>query len=318
MIAERYGEMNVISFKLKPFPPFRLDLVVWALRRRLVNAIDLWEGNVYSRVVVIAKRPVKISVRQDGPMEKPVLSVTVKSEEKINGIDLREKVSSLLELMFCLSMDLSGFYEMAERRQRNLRPLVRRYIGFRPPRFPTVFEALVNAFSCQQISLDVGIILLNRLSDKYGTVFSTDDEEIKTFPGPDDLRGLSSADLRPLGFSRQKGTAITGLASAVHNNDFDPYTLVERDNDEAMEHLLGIKGVGRWSAEYVLLRGLGRLDIFPGDDVGAQKNLQSFFHLRARPTYEEIKKFTRLWHPYAGLIYFHFLLDKLRAKGYLP
>src|SRR5512139_1550001 len=107
--------MHVISFKLKPFSPFRLDLVVWALRRRSVNAIDLWERNMYSRVVVIGKRPVKISVRQDGPMERPVLSVTVKSEKKISGIDLREKVSSLLELLFGISIDLSGFYTMTER-----------------------------------------------------------------------------------------------------------------------------------------------------------------------------------------------------------
>lgn len=309
--------MTVESFRMRPLPPFRLDLVVWALRRRSVNAIDRWDGNRYSRVAVIGNRPVSISVRQDGTVKKPVLSVTVKSEKKINGIDLRERVSSLLEQMFGLSIDLSGFYAMAEK-QRNLRPLVRCHIGFRPPRFLTVFEAIVNAVSCQQISLDVGIILLNRLSDNYGSVFRGDDGEMKAFPSPEDLRGLSSADLRPLGFSRQKGEAITGLASAVLNNDFDPEALVRKSNEQAIGHLLGIKGVGRWSAEYVLLRGLGRLDIFPGDDVGAQKNMQSFLHLQERPHYEEIKTFTRRWYPYAGLIYFHFLLDKLRAKGYLP
>ncbi len=308
--------MMVESFRMRPLPPFRLDLTVWALRRRSANAIDRWDGDRYSRVMVIAKQPVKISVRQDGPMERPLLSVTVKSGKKIDGVDLKKKVSSLLELMFGLRIDLSGFYAMAERR-RNLRPLVRRYVGFRPPRFPTVFEALVNAFSCQQISLDVGIILLNRLSDRYGSAFRDDDTEMKAFPGPDDLRKLSSADLRPLGFSRQKGEAIARLATALINDDFDPEALAKKNNEQAIAHLMGIKGVGRWSAEYVLLRGLGRMDIFPGDDVGAQKNLQSFFHLRERPHYEEIKKFTRPWHPYAGLIYFHFLLDKLRAKGYL-
>lgn len=308
--------MHVISFKLSPVPPFRLDLVVWALRRRSANAIDRWEGNQYSRVAVIGKSPVKISVSQDGPMEKPELLVKVKSTRRINGIDLMERVSSLLELMFNLNNDLSRFYVMAER-HRNLRPLIRRYIGFRPPRFPTVFEALVNAFSCQQISLDVGIILLNRLSERYGSAFRGEDPVMKAFPGPEDLQGLSSADLRPLGFSRQKGEAITGLASAVVRDDLDPETLVRKKNEQAIRYLLGIKGVGRWSAEYVLLRGLGRLDIFPGDDVGAQKNLQSFLHLHERPHYEEIRKITRRWHPYAGLIYFHFLLDKLRAKGNL-
>ena len=76
-----------------------------------------------------------------------------------------------------------------------------------------------------------------------------------------------------------------------------------------------IRGIGRWSAEYVLLRGLGRLDAFPGDDIGAQNNLKRIFLLDNKPTYEGIKKLTSRWHPYEGLVYFHLLLEKLHLKG---
>ena len=61
---------------------------------------------------------------------------------------------------------------------------------------------------------------------------------------------------------------------------------------DIVEYLSRIRGVGRWSAEYVLLRGLGRINIFPGDDVGAQKNLQNFMGLDERPDYEQIKRIT--------------------------
>jgi DNA-3-methyladenine glycosylase II len=86
---------------------------------------------------------------------------------------------------------------------------------------------------------------------------------------------------------------------------------------EAVRYLSAIRGIGRWSAEYVLLRGLGRLCIFPGDDVGALKNLRDFMGLAERPDYKTMEEITSRWQPFAGLVYFHFLLDKLMAKGHL-
>jgi DNA-3-methyladenine glycosylase II len=67
----------------------------------------------------------------------------------------------------------------------------------------------------------------------------------------------------------------------------------------------------------VVLRGMGRLDIFPGDDVGAQSNLQRRFHRDTKPGYDEIKELVSRWSPYPGLVYFHLLLGKLRMKGVL-
>ena len=87
---------------------------------------------------------------------------------------------------------------------------------------------------------------------------------------------------------------------------------------EIIEYLSKIRGVGRWSSEYVLLRGLGRINVFPGDDVGAQNDLQNYMGLRERPNYDQIKSILLQWQPYAGLVYFHFLLDRLKSKGYLP
>jgi DNA-3-methyladenine glycosylase II len=89
------------------------------------------------------------------------------------------------------------------------------------------------------------------------------------------------------------------------------------NNEEAKTSLSSMRGVGRWTAEYVLLRGLGRLDTFPGDDVGAQKNLQQLLHLEEKPPYEKVKELTSPWQPYAGFVYFHLLLDKLEKQGVL-
>ena len=86
-----------------------------------------------------------------------------------------------------------------------------------------------------------------------------------------------------------------------------------------MNQLIELRGIGRWSAEYVLLRGLGRLDVYPGDDVGARNNLKRWLNLRKPLDYEGVRRITKRWQPYVGLVYFHMLLDRLAAsEGLAP
>ncbi len=306
--------MEELSFYLKPRPPFSLMLTVWALRRRPNNQIDRWHAGRYTRILLLDNLPYRVTVLQGGTSDTPRLHVTVSGRRVPESI--KRPVSSLLEKMFSLKKDLADFYLLTGR-ERRLRPITDRFVGVRPPRFPTVFEALVNAFACQQLSLDLGIILLNRLAASYGVSFNERDETFNAFPRPQDLAGLSPEDFRKLGFSRSKGRAIVELSGAVARGDLVTEDLDESGDEDVLRRLTGIRGVGRWSAEYVLLRGLGRLNVFPGDDVGAQKNLQNFFGLSERPHYETVRKITSRWRPYAGFVYFHFLLDKLRAKGSL-
>ncbi|MGA8476987.1 MAG: HVA1 family protein [Chthoniobacterales bacterium] len=72
------------------------------------------------------------------------------------------------------------------------------------------------------------------------------------------------------------------------------------------------------TAEYVLLRGLRRLDVYPGDDVGARNNLQRWLKLKKPLDYESVRRVIAKWQRYAGFIYFHLLLDGLTEAGHLP
>jgi DNA-3-methyladenine glycosylase II len=187
----------------------------------------------------------------------------------------------------------------------------------KPPRFPSLFEAFLNAFACQQITLDVGILLLNRLTETYGIKFDDGQIVCSAFPRPEEVATASVESLRALGLSHQKARDMTELAAALVHAQRDFLPLEGMSNEEVSTSISPIRGVGRWTAEYVLLRGLGRLETFPGDDVGAQKNLQQLLHLAEKPAYETIKAITAPWQPYAGLVYFHLLLDTLEKKGVL-
>jgi len=196
-----------------------------------------------------------------------------------------------------------------------LGPLAKRFRGLKPPRLPTLFECLVNAIACQQLTLTVGIRLLNRLAETYGTPVR--DGGPRAFPRPAQLAGLSAEALRALGFSRAKALSIVGLAAAIETGAFDAEAIESLDNEEAVAALMRLRGIGRWSAEYALLRGLGRLDVFPGDDVGARNNLARRLQRKGPLDYAAVQDAVRPWQPFAGLVYFHLLLANLVERGAL-
>ena len=300
------------SFLVQPHAPFRLDLTVWALRRRAHNRIDQWDGATYTRVLVVDQVPVKVCVSQQQTGTTPKLLVNVWSPKPLEH--LSSKIGAVLQRILGFDIDLTGFYTVAKR-DTAVDALSQRFLGMKPPRFPSLFEAFLNAFACQQITLDVGMLLLNRLTETYGIKCADGQTVCSAFPRPEEVATASIESLRTLGFSRQKAQAMLELATMLTQEQQDLSLLECMNNEEVRTSVASLRGVGRWTAEYVLLRGLGRLETFPGDDVGAQKNLQQLLHLAEKPAYETIKALTAPWQPYAGLIYFHLLLGTLEKQG---
>jgi DNA-3-methyladenine glycosylase II len=307
--------LTSISFELTPRPPFRLDLTVWVLRRRAHNLVDGWDGRTYRRVLVVQEKPVLTTVVQTGPVAAPRLQVKIRGEapEETGALPA---LKALLTQMLGLDADLAGLYRLAGQ-SPPLRELLQPWRGVKPPRFPSVFEALANAVACQQISLTVGINLLNRLAASYGLGFPEAGEVIPAFPRPLDLAGADPENLRGLGFSRSKARTLVDLAQGVVQGSIDLGQLELLDDGPAVNYLETLRGIGRWSAEYALLRGLGRWRIFPGNDVGARRRLQDWLALPEPPDDQEIERLLAGWEPFGGLVYFHLLLSHLAEEGKL-
>jgi DNA-3-methyladenine glycosylase II len=295
-------------------PPFRLDLAVWVLRRRPQNAWDRWNGQTYRRVLTLGDQPVEVAVTQAGLPDAARLRVVGTSV----GLppDATSAITSALERLLGLRTDLTAFYEMAAA-DPSLAPLAQTYRGFKPPRFLSLFEALVNAISCQQLTLTVGIQLQNRLAERYGMLFPAMASKLHAFPRPKDLNRVDVEALRAMGYSRQKALAIRGLAGAITEEGLDLDSLELLEEETAVRALLRLRGIGRWSAEYVLLRGMGQLHVFPGDDVGARNNLRRWLRLAEPLDYEGVRRLVGRWQPYAGLVYFHLLLRALAEAGHI-
>ena len=267
--------MSQRSFSITPKPPFRLDFTAWALRRRPENAVDRWDGRTYRRVLMIDGQAVEVAVHQSGGPEAPQLKIDVIGSRVT--VRQEECARVLLERMLGVHMDLKPFYKLAKRDPR-LQPLVDEFRGLKPPQFPTVFEALANGIACQQLSLLVGILLLSRLAHKVGVLSANSKDAPHAFPDPTGFSGVKVPALKSLGFSANKSQVLIDVSSAIRDRRLNLESLVKLNNQAALERLVKLKGVGRWTAEYVLLRGLGRLDVFPGDDVGARNKLAHFLH----------------------------------------
>ena len=294
--------------EIEPRAPFRLDLTTWALRRRPHNAIDRWDTSTYRRVVRVDGGPVALSVTQVGALDEPRLSVVLTGRPIDRSVE--RLVRSALDRLFGLTVDLSAFATKAAQ-DPLLGPLAGRMRGLKPPRFPTVFEALVNGVACQQLSLAVGIHLLNRLTADHGRPVSVDPDGPRAFPGPEELAALEPDELKRHGFSTTKARTIIETARAIVAGELDLEGLERLDDSAAIERLSSLRGVGRWTAEYVLLRGLGRLNVFPGDDVGAHNKLRRLFAVDTPLDYQSVQQLVARWQPYAGVVYFHLLLDSL-------
>jgi DNA-3-methyladenine glycosylase II len=306
--------MPATTLFLTPRPPFRLDLTVWTLRRRPDNVVDRWDGHVYRRVISLTGGAAAVAVTQVGSPEAPVLRVDLDGRPRCRDADAAVRAS--LERLLGIDRDLTGFYDAAARDEA-LGALAGRFRGMKPPRFTCLFEGVMNAVACQQLTLTVGIRLLNRLARAFGPAFPSRDGTAHAFPRPGDILKASPAALRELGFSRQKARAMLELAAAIEGGHLDLDAIADLPDDEAVFRLQGIRGVGRWTAEYVLLRGMGRLHVFPGDDVGARNNLQAWLRRRTPLDYAGVTRTLARWQPHTGLIYFHLLLDRLSEAGLL-
>jgi DNA-3-methyladenine glycosylase II len=219
------------SLVLRPRAPFRLDLTVWALRRRELNAVDAWNGSTYRRVLVVDDEPIEVAMAQTGGTATPRLHLAW------NGAPRRRKTRleavALLEKMLSLELDIDPFSALAEADPR-LAPLAARFRGLHPPRFPSVFECLVNAVALQQLSLAAGLTLLNRLAHTFGTRSAAPGSLRHAFPTADELATVQPGSIHELGFSRRKAATIIAIANAASRGELDLDSLVADDDEHVV------------------------------------------------------------------------------------
>lgn len=232
------------------------------------------------RVARVRLAPGGVCVRLDGKADESSLAQAIEIARRAFG----------------LIGDPSGLDEVAAR-DPVVGPLLRRCRGLRPLVIPDPFEALVWAILGQQINVQFAAKTKRALIEAYGEPVG---EGLWLFPSPERLASLSSDDLRPLQISRQKGLYIVELARA----GVDFARLRTLPDEDVIADLTSLKGIGRWTAEYMLLRGFGRADAIPAADMGLRIVLGRLHGLGRNATELEVRAMAQAWAPWRGHVAF--------------
>lgn len=217
--------------------------------------------------------------------------------------------------LFSLDHQLEGF-RRATRREPILRGTDRRFAGLRLPRDGSLYEALVHAVIGQQLSVAVAVTLQRRLVALAGTVRRVDGVEVPHLPGPRTLLGLDRDRLAQVGLSRAKQAALLGLAQRAVEGAFEPLDRFRGpDAEAAVAELDALPGVGRWTAENALLRGVGRTDLFLAGDLGIRHALAAYGAVPLDRPEAEARAWGDRWYPGWGSYATLYLWRKWVADG---
>ena len=151
------------------------------------------------------------------------------------------------------------------------------------------FKSLTRSIVYQQLSGKAAKTILDRFILLY---------KDKSYPTPVDVINIDHEKLRSVGLSNSKAQYIKNIAHAFLDNPDTYERLEEMDNQDIIDTLITIKGVGPWTAQMFLMFTLNRTDVFPVTDLGVQKGFQHYYKLSEMPTLGQMLKKSKQWAPY--------------------
>ena len=150
------------------------------------------------------------------------------------------------------------------------------------------YQSLVEAIISQQLSGSAA----NSIIKKFRKLYKS------KFPKPRDIIKTSDSKLRTTGLSKMKIVYIKELSKKIESKELNMRKISTQSDEQVIEVLTDVKGIGRWTAEMFLIFSLGRLDILPVGDLGLKKGIQSMYSLKELPEKEQIEQLAESWKPY--------------------
>ncbi len=290
------------SFQIIPKAPYSFDFTAARFMRFASENVDLVEGSRYRRLLAAGRQLALATVTDAGTVAKPRLDVTLDSAT--SAPLKRAAFEGQLRHILCTDLDLKPFYRLA-RKDEMLAPLVSRFRGLRITSSPTLFEALVTAVLSQQVNLTFANSIKRALVETFGRKRRYRGRTCYAFPEPRRFAEQSVDVMRGFRLSNSKAGTLIRLGQTFASNALFPAAAAEwaaLSDDDVVERLTAIKGIGRWSAEIALMRGLARADTFPGGDLGVVKYVaQGLLGKTGKATEAEMRAFAERWRPYRAL-----------------
>ena len=295
-----------MRLRKKTIPPFDFDLSATIFSGG-DNQIRTYENGNYWQVVRAHNKLILITITSLGTVDNPELSVELNSNEEISHYEKRI-TEEIIYSLFNLTFDLNAFYEEVKT-DTILSKLTRQFRGLKSPTTPMVFEALVDSIIEQQISLNVAHRMERNVIKTFGDTLMVDGTLYYAFPTPQQLASATKEQLRTCGLSARKAEYIHDISKSIVDGKLDLEQFkTYGDAEEIITELCKIRGIGVWTAELTMLRGMNKLEVLPADDLGLRRHIAHYYCNDRKISSEEARRIAERWGKWKGLAGFYLII----------
>ena len=293
-----------VTFTMAPCPPYDHDLTSSHITfNRPRYGADVYRDGHYLRLLDLNGCLVLLDSAWNGDREAPVVTV------RAYGVDINETDAPTIERvagwLLGTDQDITPFYRAVSDDSR-LAPLRSQFYGLHIPQAHSVFEALISAILGQQVSSAVAGVLRNAIVEAFGARIEHCGETYRAVPSAAAIASASKEDLRALKLSGRKAEYVLGIAQGVASGELDLEELHCRTDEEIVERLCRIRGVGPWTAHWLLVRAFDRADGFPHGDLALQRHVTALVRGEAgtasRMSGDQALEASRRWSPYRSYV----------------
>ena len=285
---------ETITIPLHPIAPFDFELTAgYHTYFQARSGADTMGGGVYQRLLDLDNRLALVSVRSIGSVDAPELTVELRGE----GLQESDKrpASEQVQWMLGTGQDLKAFYGLAKS-DPAMQSLVDQFRGLHLPRTATLFESLVLAILGQQISASVARMMRTLVIERFGARAEFDGIAHYSFPKPEAIVASSPEELRTLKLTQRKAEYIHGIAETALLPEWTK--LSELPDDEFVRRLTRLRGIGAWTAQWALVRGLARPDALPLGDLALRRGVSRLYRDGEAVTDADVEGIAERWRPW--------------------
>ncbi len=300
--APRISARREASFELELRGPLDPAASLEMFRRSGDDLLDRWDGRTFLRTVAANGRTVAFATAFAGTPARPALRVTVEAGE------YAEPAIAAAGAAFVPAP--RGFAEL-RRADPVLARLDARYRGFRPVLQLNLLGALVRCISAQQVNLRWACETRRRLAERFGDRHTVAGAAVYSLSA-ERLANAAPAEIRALQFTNRKAEFIVAVAQAIARGQVSVERLAALSDAAVIDELVALRGIGVWTAEWILARTLGRPRVVAGD-LGVRKAVGIAYRKGAIPSEDEVRDLTAHWGSsaaYAQALLLHGLGEK--------
>lgn len=286
--------------------PFDFAATARFLRFTEAEPVDTFTSGSYRRAIHFGERLFLLTVESEKTGARPAVRVTL-APERLATPEILDEAARVVRGIFSLEHDLTGWREHLTR-DPLMRKLEAEHQGLHLPRWPTLFETLVTSILLQQIATTVAITFRRRVVERFGEQLEVKGQLYFAFPRAERLARASVEELRALGLSNAKATCIIEVARACAAGELSAASLAREDNETIIARLSALRGIGRWTAEWVLMLHFGRTDVYAAADLFLRGVVVKYYNGGAALNEREIRAFAeKRWGAFGSYSALYFL-----------